>query len=180
MNILKSIFLFIIFSSTYGQNKNDKQDIIVTEPKSTNTKIHQTWKSLSAIQKEWIKVEKDKNGYLIYDPCDGSNPTIKFDKGYLVINSTLESDKFSFEKFTRITGNKSFRLDAYNKENKTWFEIKAKIIDNKNGIVLWELSNVKWLMTPIENRDKFRQIKNNCPREKKSELKFLPVTESVD
>ena len=179
MKILKSLFFLIIFSSAHGQIKSDK-DIIVNEPKSTNTKIPKTWKSLNSIQSNWIKVEQDEKGYLIYDPCDGSTPTIKFDNGYIIINSSLESEKFSFEKLTRITGNKSFRLDSYNKENKTWFEIKAKIIDNKKGIVLWEFSGIKWLMTPIENKEKFRQIKNNCIRKKRSELKFFPIKESVD
>ena len=180
MNILKSIFLLILFTSTYGQVKKEKLNIIVTEPKSTNTKIPQTWKTLNSIQKEWIKVEKDEKGYLIYDPCDGTTPTIKFDKEYIIINSIWESEKFSFEKFTRITGNKSFRLDAYNKETKTWFEIKAKIIDNKKGIVLWQFGDAKWLMTPIENKEKFRKINNDCIHNKTKELRFLPVKETVD
>jgi hypothetical protein len=180
MNILKTVFLLLICSAAYGQSKNDKSNITVTEPKSTNAKIHKTWKSLDAIQKEWIKIEQDEKGYLIYDPCDGATPTIKFDEGYIVINSGLESAKFNYEKFTRFTGNASFRLNAYNTESKTWFEIKAKIIDNKKGIVLWEFSGVKWLMTPIENKEKFRTIKNNCPTKKRKELKFLPVKETFD
>ena len=48
---------------------DEKLDLIITEPKSNNTEIPSYWKSLSSIQKEWIEVEKDKDGYLIYEPC---------------------------------------------------------------------------------------------------------------
>ncbi|HNP33592.1 MAG TPA: hypothetical protein PKN96_09890 [Flavobacterium sp.] len=180
MTPLKSILILLVFNITFGQAKKDNSNIVTTEPKSTNTRIPKNWKKLETIQKEWIKVEQDENGYLIYDPCDGATPTIKFDNGFIVLNSGLESEKFSYEKFTRLTGNNAFRLNAYNKESKTWFEIKARIIDNKKGIVLWEFSGVKWLMTPMEKKDNFRQIKNNCPKGKRKELKFLPVKETVD
>lgn len=178
MNVIKSILLLILCSSAFGQVKNNKQDIVITEPTSKKTKIPKTWKSLNVIQKEWIKVERDEKGYLIYDPCDGATPTIKLEKGYLVINSGFESEKFSYEKFTRLTDNNAFRLDVGNPETKTSFEVKAKIIDYKNGIVLWEFSSVRWLMTPAENKNSFRNIQNNCPKGKKKELKFLPIKET--
>ena len=66
-------------------------------------------------------------------------------------------------------------LDAYDIKNKIGFEIKAKIIDNKNGIVLWEFNGNKWLMTPKENFKSFRIVKNNCETEKRKELDFLPI-----
>ena len=156
-------------------NQNAELDLIITHPKVNQREIPKTWKSLKSIQKDWIKVEKDKDGYLIYQPCDGKTETVKLD-GNLTINWKLEdSQVFELEKFTRLTGNDAFRADCYSVKDKVGFELKAKIIDYKKGIVLWEIKDIKWLMTPKENSNSFRIIKNNCVTEKKKELDFLPI-----
>jgi len=176
MKFIIYIFIFLGFSCN-GQSKTDVEkptlNLTTTYPKSNLREIPKTWKSLKAIQKEWIKVEKDKDGFLIYEPCDGDTETIKFEKAGISINWRLEGENYSFEKFTRITGNNAFRMDAGNKGK--GFEIKARIVDSENGIVLWEFDGVKWLMTPKENYSRFRIIKNNCKTEKKPELTFLPI-----
>lgn len=182
------IYIFISFAilSCNGQNnaelkktnekKNSKSDLTVTYPKINLRKIDKTWKSLDAIQKEWIKVEKDKDGYLIYQPCDGATEKLKLDNGHLTINWRFEDDQtFELEKFTRLTKNDAFRADCYDVENRIGFEIKAKIVDYKNGIVLWEFNGNKWLMTPKENFKSFRIINNNCETGKEKELEFLPI-----
>lgn len=160
-----------------NQTKNAELNITTSYPKINLRKIPKTWKSLNAIQKEWIKVEKDKDGFLIYQPCDGNTETIKFENENIHINWKIEGEKYSYEKFTRITGNSSFRLDAHGIESKKDFEINARIVDYKNGIVLWEFNGVKWLMTPKENYKSFRIIKNNCETEKKKELEFMPIAD---
>ena len=179
MKYLICVFVLFSLSHSYSQStakrENSELNLTTTQPKINLRKIPKTWKSLSAIQQEWIKVEKDNHGYLIYEPCDGSTETIKFEKGFLMINGRIEGDRYYYEKFTLINGNSSFRLDASNLESKEGFEIKAKIVDYKNGIVLWELNEEKWLMTPKENFKSFRIIKNNCKTEKKPELQFLPI-----
>jgi hypothetical protein len=187
MKILLYIFFSFILIPCNGQSKtgdkkniekrNTELDLKITYPKINHREIPQTWKSLDAIQKDWIKVEKDKDGYLIYQPCDGKTETVKLD-GRLTINWRIEEpQKFELEKFTRLTENKEFRADAYDIENKIGFEIKARIVDYKNGIVLWEFNGIKWLMTPKENFKSFRIIKNNCETEKRKELEFLPIEE---
>ena len=179
------VFISIVILSCNGQNKveekkiNEKQntelDLTITYPKIKLTEIPKTWKSLDAIQKDWIKVEKDKDGYLIYQPCDGETETLKLD-GRLTLNWRFEDTQtFELEKFTRLTKNDAFRADCYDVENRIGFEIKVKIVDNKNGIALWEINGNKWLMTPKENIKSFRIIKNNCETEKKKELDFLPI-----
>lgn len=156
--------------------KNDiqeKLDLIITQPKSENRQIPKTWKSLATIQQNWIEVKKDKNGYLIYEPCDGYTRTISLKNGYLYIQWQNEPVyKFSYDKFTRLIGNKSFSLDVYEEKTQTGFPLSAEIIDSKNGLVLWKFNDEKWLMTPIENAVNFRKIKNNCPDYKRGELKF--------
>jgi len=150
----------------------EKLDLTVTQPKSKKREIPKSWRSLAAIQKDWIKVEKDENGYLIYEPCDGSTPTISLNDGFSMKWQIEPAYKFYRDKFTLITGNKSFRLDAYDNEKDKTFEVFAEIVDSKNGLVLWKFNNEKWLMTPIENSNNFRHIKNNCPDYKRGELQF--------
>ncbi|MGQ7944722.1 hypothetical protein [Flavobacterium sp. WC2509] len=186
MKNLIYIFVSFVILSCHGQSKtedkktnekhNAELDLTITYPKINLRKIPKTWKSLNTIQKDWIKVDKDKNGYLIYQPCDGITETVKLEGAILTINWRIEnSQKFELEKFTRLTENDAFRADAYDVENKIGFEIKARIIDYKNGIVLWEFNGNKWLMTPKENFKSFRIIKNNCETQKKKELDFLPI-----
>lgn len=158
------------------ESKKNELSLTITYPETNNRAIPETWQNLKSIQKEWIKVEKDKDGYLIYEPCDGLTERIKFEKGNLIINWRIEKKQiFEYDKFTRLIGNKAFRLDAKDVENKIGFEIKASVLDFKNGIVLWKFDNKKWLMTPIENIKKFRVIKNNCETGKKTEMEFLPT-----
>ena len=59
-------------------------------------------------------------------------------------------------------------------------EIKATIFDYKKGLVLWEINGDKQLMTPIENSINFRHIKNNCPDEKRNELKFDSIENTTN
>lgn len=180
MKILLYIFFSFILIPCNGQSKiqkeNSELDITTTYPKINLSQIPKTWKSLNAIQKDWIKVEKDKDGYLIYQPCDGKTETVELEGANLTINWRIEnSQKLELEKFTRLTSNNAFRADGHDIENKIGFEITAKIVDYKNGIVLWEFNGNKWLMTPKENFKSFRIIKNNCKTEKKKELDFLPI-----
>ena len=81
--------------------------------------------------------------------------------------------KYSIDKFTRIAGNQSFRLDAYDDATQTSFPMSAEIVDAESGLVKWKFNDEVWLMTPAENADKFRKIKNNCPDYKRNELEFF-------
>jgi hypothetical protein len=186
MKNLIYIFVSFVILSCNGQTKietkknnekqNTKLDLTITYPKTNYREIAKTWKSLKAIQRDWIKVEKDKDGYLIYQPCDGETETVKLEGTRLTIKWRFEETQvFELEKFTRLTKNNAFRADAQDVVNKIGIEIKAKIVDYKNGIVLWEFNDNKWLMTPKNNLKSFRIIKNNCVTEKKKELEFLPI-----
>ena len=186
MKNLINIFVSFVILSCNGQSKteikkaNEKQnaelDLTITYPKINRREIAKTWKSLNVIQKDWIKVEKDKDGYLIYQPCDGKTETIKLEGAHLTINWKIENpQKFDLTKFTRLSENNAFRADGHDSENKMGFEIKARIVDYKNGIVLWKFNGNRWLMTPIENFKTFRIVKINCETEKKKEIDFLPI-----
>jgi hypothetical protein len=69
-NLIYFLVLFIPFSIK-GQTKTEKDkkpemSLTTTFPKINHREISKTWKSINAIQKEWVKIEKDKDGYLIY------------------------------------------------------------------------------------------------------------------
>ena len=174
------MLLLIFCISSYGQEKYEKQNIVITEAKLKNTKIQNLWVDLNSVPREWVKIERDENGYLIYDPCDGSTPSIKVHNEYLTVSYGLKTETFRYGKFKTIVENKSFRIEAYDTRYNIWFIIKAKIIDDEKGIVLCTFDGMKWLIIPVENIDGFRKIKNDCLTEKKPELTFLPVNERMD
>ena len=96
MKNLIYVFITFILLSCIGQtkineNENTNFNITTTYPKINLRKIDKTWNSLNAIQKDWIKVEKDKNGYLIYQPCDGETETIQIEGAQLTINWRIEN-----------------------------------------------------------------------------------------
>ena len=152
----------------------EKLNLTVTAPKPGNRAIPTHWESIADIQKYWIEVKEDTDGYLIYEPCDGYTRSISFKNGYLYLQYQIEpADKFSTDNFTRIAGNKVFRLDAYDENAQTNFPVTAEIVDAKNGLVKWKFNDEIWLMTPAANADKFRRIKNNFIDHKRKELTFI-------
>ena len=163
-----------IYKSTDSLNNvSEKLDLTIIQPKSENREIPKSWKNLGSIQQNWIKVEKDKEGYLIYEPCDGETPTIKLDKGYLLVKPQIEPEAvFVINEFKRTKNNTGLLIYVYPGNTKEISFAYAEIIEPKNGLVLWEIGGEKLLMTPIENAVNFRKIKNNCPDYKRGELKF--------
>ena len=85
----------MIFAQNFSQTKiskanlNDnylKDTILVTYPKTQNTKIPKFWKEKKSIQTKWIHIEKDIQGYVNYDPCDGSAEEIEIRNNYIKID----------------------------------------------------------------------------------------------
>ena len=133
-----------------------------------------TWNSLRDIPRKWIMVERDSIGYLVYDPCDGGTPMISIDSGYVAVYWVLDAPrKLVVNKFTRLTGNRSFFIDAADEYGNIVFTATLK--DEKQNLVLWTFDDFKWVMTPFENKDSFRLVDNPCPNEMKPEKQFLPV-----
>lgn len=170
---MKTLLQLLFIVASFALQAQEPDSITITYPTIKNKGIPASWSSLKAIQNDWIKIEKDSLGYLIYDPCDGGTPTIHLENGHLTINWQLEGESSSIDKFTRIKGNNAFRLTAY--RDNIGFDVYCKIYDAKKGIVFWEFEGQKWFMTTIENARAFRTVHNNCPFEKKHELEFEPI-----
>ncbi|MCF8298427.1 MAG: hypothetical protein K9J13_12845 [Saprospiraceae bacterium] len=189
--ILLLLFIFACNSNNKPPDNEIVAEIADTAAKSSNTLKQEntlasdtvtkeinsfpaTWTSLDAIQHKWIMLERDEKGYLVYVPCNGETPRIYIESGYVTVFWQLEApSKFSIDKFTRLKGNKSFYVYATEKD---WnMEFTAEIKDVKRKLVLWTFGDFKWVMTPIEFMNDFRQVKNPCPNEMKAEKQFLPV-----
>lgn len=160
MHKLLTVMLFTITVSTFGQ--------------SAKKQFPSTWKSLSAIQAHWISLQRDSSGYLIYKPCNGSIPQIYIDSGFVTVYWQLDAPtKYSINKFTRLSGNKSFYINASDGQENREFTVEIK--DAKRKLVLWTFGEFKWVMTPLEFKKNFRQIGNPCLTEMKPEKQFLPI-----
>jgi hypothetical protein len=150
MNKLLIIFLSISFSS-FSQMR---------------------WKHLKDIPHTWVMVERDSAGYLVYKPCNGRTPLINIDGDSLGVYWQLEESKFFINKFA-LNGNESFSIRAADSRGTIEFIVEIK--NAKQKLVLWTFGDYKWVMTPVELKDKFRQVNNPCPTEMKREKEFLPV-----
>lgn len=150
--------------------------IVVTLPKTQNTKIPKIWKNKKSIQKEWIHIEKDFKGYLNYDPCDGEAEQIYITENYIRIEWAMEEpEKFKILKFNFANGSRIFTFTAINKEYRNQIQGSAQILDSEKGVVLWEINGFRWLTVPIANIDQYRKIENICVNNKVVELEFLPI-----
>lgn len=157
-----TVILLITSLSSYGQMK---------------------WKSVDDVPKQWITLERDSVGYLIYKPCDGSTARMTIDSTYITVYWQLDApDKLLIDKFTTGADNKSFYIHATYDNCKIDFNVK--IVDIKRKLVLWKFKfncnneggfEEKWLMTSTEFTDKFRLIDNPCGSIKIAEKYFLPI-----
>lgn len=153
-----------------------KHNLSTLPPIIQDANIPQKWNGLNEIQKNWIQLEADENGFLIYIPCKGVTPTLKFEHDQLIItNQNGLATAYEYDKFTRLNGNQSFRLTAFSKENHQQFEVSARIINAKKGIVLWTINGDKKYMTPIEKEAHFRRIINSCEGIERMEKEFKQV-----
>lgn len=147
--------------------------LIVTSPVSQQQASISEWKDVNSVQKEWIKVEKDDDGYLIYEPCDGSTPTIKIEKNSIIYKPRIEPEA-TFE-YSSIVIDSEGKVLKFERNIKGGLEISAYIYDAKDGLVMWRIGYDKLLMTPSKNAANYRHVKNSCPDSKKREIDFKEI-----
>jgi hypothetical protein len=140
------------------------------------------WDNYKGIDNYWIKVERDSLGYLIYDPCDGSNPSISIKNGTITVYWWLEGNiKMEITKMDEKKGHQGFTIYARNDYKDGKFDVK--IVDADRKLVLWDFILYKgdtkstffsWIMTNEKFSERFRKVDNPCPENKIPEKKFLP------
>ncbi len=137
--------------------------------------LQENWAKKNISQK-WIEIKKDAKGYLIYQPCDGNTTTIDFKKkiNLAEIRNQIETQNIEYDIREDINANNKFFISFFKNKNQV-LQIEGTEYDAKNQIVLFKIEKQYYLMTPFENRNSFRKIKNQCNKAKVSELEFLPI-----
>ncbi len=143
------------------------------------------WKDTSELQGTWVNLERDQNGYLIYNPCDsGYKSSIVVDKGEIIIRMGHEgADTLKISSVEILNSLNEIEIFG----NHEYYSIKStlKIIDFEKKLYLfkWEIKpsgsmeirNGKMMMTRKEFESDFRFIDNPCDSGRVPEKKFLPV-----
>lgn len=143
----------------------------------------ENWKDFQTFEKQWIRLERDNQGYLLYQPCEGSINRIDIQQRRIGIYWTLEApDFFEIEKASLNKEGNLFTFNFRGFRNRTGTVI-AKIVDNARGLVLWKIyfstdnnsPDFVWVMTSKDYISDFRFVDNPCPDAKISEKEFLPI-----
>ena len=165
--ILILILIGIISSCAKSFNENSAEYI-----------PQKKWNTLDDLNGEWIEIERDKEGYFLYDPCDGETPNLIIDnKSILLQHQIEEPTKFQIIEYN-ITSDSIF-IKSQNENLKA--EFVFKLVDQKENKILFKWNYLEYnnkgkqVITRLELAKKLRIIKNPCDIEKVPEQKFLPV-----
>ena len=152
---------------------------------SCSRKIDNNWKENSELFGTWVNLERDNEGYLIYDPCDGNNNFVTITKDNVIYDIGHEGPdtlKFKYIKILK-TSNEIEFLGTL-KYSSTKSTMKIIDFDKKLYLLKWELKlknypdeirKGKMMMTRKEYEKDFRFIDNPCDYERIPEKEFLPI-----
>ena len=143
------------------------------------------WNNKSEVFGNWIKLERDNKGYLIYNPCNGNNNFININNDFAIFN--LSQELPDTLKVNDIKVSNSLREIVFSTTHEFYnINSSLKIIDfdKKLYLLKWKLitksnNNIqregKMMVTKSNYSKSFRLINNPCNKEKTTELKFLPI-----
>jgi hypothetical protein len=171
-----------------ANNETSKNSLTIIKPDTIQPSVSpsgrlEKWKSLDKVHRNYTMVQRDNQGYLIYQPGNDIIPTIQLTGGYVTIRmNKSDSLKLSIDKFTREEGNKSFFIYAADKNVEG--EFIARIVDPIRKLVLWKfyIDNRKnngekkiytWLMIPGDYKKELRQV--IMPKGTDAKTNFLPI-----
>ena len=132
--------------------------------------------STGKIPQKWTQLSRSEKGYVVYQPCDGSTPTIVIQKSALIINWQLESDPHTIQNVQQ-TSDSTFEIDCDNSKLK----IIVKWLNKEHSTALWKFQHSedgetrKWVMCPTKLKTQFPFVDNPCPTGKIKEKAFLPI-----
>ena len=125
---------------------------------------------------KWTQLSRTENGYVVYQPCNGSPPAITIKNSILTIYWQLEFEKHILKDIIRVSDT-TFEITCDDSQ----YSIKVKWLDKEKTRALWKFqylddSNIiKWVMCPTKLKTKFPYIDNPCPTDLISEKTFLPI-----
>lgn len=149
-------------------------------------KEHVVWNSTNDLDGTWIKLERDEQGYLYYEPCDsGFTSTLKIDDDQLLFQSGHEGlDSLRLASI----GLKNSQTEIHFVGTNQYHHLKGvlkRIPDNEKLFLFsWdfivendenaELKN-KMVMTRLDYKPQFRFVDNPCPTGRIQEKNFLSI-----
>jgi hypothetical protein len=120
--------------------------------------------------------------FIVYDPCDGDNPTIALRADSITIGYLWEPATFRLNGIDE--GNPTliratFSCDSGDQE----FTLKVTLLEESNGLSRWDWAwdacgwaeDRSWLMVPTANAHRFPTIEHPCRESKELEYEFLDV-----
>lgn len=127
------------------------------------------------LPQNWTQLSRTETGFVVYDPCDGSTPTIKMAIPQLIINGQLESEQYIIMQLIKHQTGFNIKCEG--------LDIYVKWLDKKKIKAVWKFNyfnsnavyNYKIVMCPAEYTNKFLFVNNPCPKGKIDEKKFLSV-----
>ena len=128
------------------------------------------------LPQKWTQLSRSENGYVVYQPCDGSTPTVEIKNSNLLINWQLESDLHTIKAILQ-TSDSTFKLDCDNAN----LDISVKWLNKEHLTALWKFQYsgenkvLKWVMCPTKLKSRFPFVENPCPTGKIKEKTFLPI-----
>ncbi|WP_297984944.1 hypothetical protein [uncultured Chryseobacterium sp.] len=129
---------------------------------------------------KWIEIKKDKNGFLIYKPCDGETPFLIITEKEIKYYSQIEEPAIYLINSFKKQENKKLIYAKDNKGSTIFFT--ANLNQNNENYILWdwEINNIKYQMLTINMNEskKMRVIKNPCENDKAKELEFINAAEN--
>lgn len=144
---------------------------------SNQSSLPESWEQ-STFPEVWVKLEKDKKGYMIYEPCDGSTPAIVVKKDTLHMDWQLESQTHMIRGFKK-TDKDHYVIHCYGvvMEGAVIHGVSARdyevtVLDREKKLVrfdaigLEEHDTISWVMTPREYAKEFRTVKQVCKSKK--------------
>lgn len=124
---------------------------------------------------QWVKLNRDRQGYMIYNPCEGSTPGIILHKDTLHMYWQLESQTHLIKSFEKIDHD-HYKINCYGvvtQEGDIIYGVSArqyyiKVLNRKHKLVEWlaiapdAQDTVKWMMSPEACRKDFRIVNQKC------------------
>src|SRR6478752_5010928 len=124
---------------------------------SDTTPLPESWEQ-NTFPEVWVKLEKDKKGYIVYEPCEGSTSGIVVKKDTLHMDWQLESQTHMIRKFEKIDKD-HYVIHCYGvvMEGAVVHGVSARdyevtVIDRERKLVRWdaitleEHDTVSWTM----------------------------------
>jgi hypothetical protein len=150
-----------------------------------SNKPSQSRDSHSELLTTWVKLERDTEGYLIYDPCNGTTTSITIAPNTAIFDLSQETpDTLKIASINILNATNTIQFIASRDNYSVNAVLKSIDLDQKLWLLKWELTpkyqpnNIrkgKMMVTKREFVKDFRFVDQPCDHERVAEKEFLPI-----